>query len=127
MNEPLRNQLSQRERQIMDIVFQLGEATAIQIQERMTDPPSNSALRTLLRILEEKGHLTHHKEGRSFVYRPTAEIDRVRQSTLAHLVKTIFRGSGPKVVATLLSINDFSEDELDELSQLIEDAKKEEK
>ena len=121
----LRNQLSRRESQIMDIVFQMGEATATEIQERLPDPPTNSAVRVLLSILEEKGHLTHRREGRRYIYRPTLVPDKARQSALAHLIQTFFGGSVPQVVAALLSTNDLSDDELDELAKLIEQAKKE--
>ncbi len=125
MAGPLRNQLSRRESQIMDIVFQLGEATATEIQERLPDPPGNSAVRVLLTILEGKGHLTHRREGKRYIYRPTVVPEKARQSALVHLLKTFFGGSVPQVVAALLSATELSDEELDQLAQLIEQAKKE--
>jgi BlaI family transcriptional regulator, penicillinase repressor len=127
MAGPLHSQLSRRESQIMDIVFQMGEATATEIRERLPDPPSNSAVRVLLSILEEKGHLTHRREGKRFVYAPTLVPEKARRSALAHLLKTFFAGSVPQVVATLLSNAEITGDDLDKLAQLIEQAKKEEK
>ncbi|MEP7286704.1 MAG: BlaI/MecI/CopY family transcriptional regulator [Chloroflexota bacterium] len=127
MVDPLHTQLSRRESQIMDVIFQLGEATAVEIMERLPDPPSNSSVRTLLTILEQKGHLTHRREGGRFIYAPSLAPEKVKRSALSHLMETFFGGSVPKMVATLLSTNDLSESDLDELTQLIEQAKKEEK
>src|SRR5215470_13273989 len=102
MGEELYSRLSRRERQIMDIIFALGEATAAEIVERLPEPSSNSSIRILLGILEEKGHLTHRTEGTRFVYRPTVEPEKAKRSALDHLIKTFFRGSASQVVATLL-------------------------
>ena len=126
MNNPFRKPLSRRETQIMDVIFQLGEATAADIVERLPDPPSYSSIRALLVILEEKGHLTHHKEGARYIYNPTLSADKAKQSALSHLVKTFFSGSPQQVVATLLSTNDLSPEDLDELAKLIEEARKDE-
>src|SRR5215813_5698488 len=126
MDSP-RRQLSRREAQIMDVIFQLGEATAAEILERLPDPPSNSAVRALLAILEEKGHLTHRREGARFIYLPTIPPETAKQNVLSHLTETFFGGSVPQVVATLLSTSDLSEAELDELAELIRQAKKEDK
>ena len=126
MNNPFRKPLSRRETQIMDVVFQLGEATAADIVERLPDPPSYSSIRALLTILEEKGHLTHRKEGARYTYAPTLPADKAKKSALSHLVKTFFSGSAQQVVATLLSTNDLSPEDLDELAKLIEEARKEE-
>ncbi len=125
--DPLKNKLSRRENQIMDIVYELGEATAVQIQERLPDAPSNSSVRVLLRILEEKEFLTHHTEGGKFIYTPIIPAEKAEQSAIKHLLKTFFGNSAPRAVAALLSTADLTEDELAELSQLIEDAKKEER
>lgn len=122
---PLYNQLSRRERQIMDILFELGEATAAQIVERLPDPSSNSSTRILLSILEEKGHLTHRLEGGRFIYTPTLERDSAKRSALAHLKKIFFGGSASQVVAALLDDPDLTESERAELATLIEQAKKE--
>ena len=127
MVNPLHTQFSRRESQIMDVIFQLGEATAAEILEHLPDPPSNSAVRTLLGILEEKGQLTHRREGARFVYVPTLLPEKAKQSVLGHLTKTLFGGSVPQVVAALLSTADLSDAELDELAQLIHQARKEDK
>lgn len=123
---PLKNKLSRRENQIMDIVYELREATAVQIQERLPDAPSNSSVRTLLRILEDKGFLTHRIESGKFIYSPAIATEKAEQSAIQHLLKTFFGGSAPRAVAALLSTADLSEAELDALSALIEQAKKEE-
>jgi predicted transcriptional regulator len=127
MASPLKNRLSRRENQIMDIVYELGKATAVQIQEQLPDAPSNSSVRVLLRILEEKGFLTHHVEVGKFIYSPTIPAEKAEQSAISHLLKTFFGGSAPRAVAALLSTADLTEEDLDELSQLIEQAKKEDK
>jgi BlaI family transcriptional regulator, penicillinase repressor len=126
MTGPLHSQLSRREKQIMDVIFQMGEATAAEILERLPDPPSYSAVRALLTILEEKGHLNHRRDGTHYVYVPTLSAEKAKKSALSHLLKTFFGGSAPQVVATLLSTNNLSKEELDELEQLIEQARKEE-
>lgn len=125
MGEQLYNQLSRREHQIMDIIFELGEATAAEIVERLPEASSNSSVRILLGILEEKDHLTHRTEGTRFVYRPTLEPEKARRSALAHLIKTFFRGSPIQVVATLLDNPELSDQEREELIRLIEQATKE--
>jgi predicted transcriptional regulator len=126
MAGPLHSQLSRREAQIMDVIFELGEATAAEILEQLPDPPSYSAVRALLTILEEKGHLTHRREGARYVYAPTLPVEKAKKSALTHLLKTFFGGSAPQVVATLLSTTDLSNQDLDELARLIEAAKKDE-
>ena len=121
--------LSRRERQIMDVVYQRGAITANQLLTLMPDPPSSSAIRTLLRILEEKGHLRHRRDGVRFIYTPTRPQKDAAQHALTHLVKTFFGGSVEKVVSALVSESDgrLSDDELDRLSELIERARSEEK
>ncbi|MDJ0840208.1 MAG: BlaI/MecI/CopY family transcriptional regulator [Acidobacteriota bacterium] len=118
-------QLSRRERQIMDAVFRLGEATAAQIQEMMPEPPSNSTVRMLLRILVEKEQLIHRKDGRRFIYRPAVSPERAQATAVNHLVKTFFAGSTVRAVAGLLGHTQegLTEEEIQELSQLIEQAK----
>ncbi|HLY27515.1 MAG TPA: BlaI/MecI/CopY family transcriptional regulator [Aggregatilineales bacterium] len=125
MGAELYHQLSKRERQIMDIVFELGEATATEIVERLPEPSSNSSIRILLGILEEKGHLNHRTEGARFVYRPTLEVDRARRSALAYLTRTFFGGSASQVVQALLDNPDLSDAERAELLRLIDQARKE--
>ena len=119
--------LSRRERQIMDIIYELNEATAAQVLERLPNPPSYSAVRALLRVLEEKGHLSHKQDGPRYVFVPTLPRDEARENALKHLVNTFFDGSTEKVVAALLDISDekLSEDDYQRLSQLIENARKE--
>src|SRR5215831_9041182 len=125
MGEELYSRLSRREHQIMDIIFELGEATAAEIVERLPEPSSNSSIRILLGILEEKGHLTHRTDGTRFIYRPTLERDSIKRSALEHLVKIFFGGSATQVVAALLDNPDLTQEEREELAHLIEQAKKE--
>jgi len=95
--------LSRRERQIMEIVYAKGEATATDVLEGMVDAPTRTAVRTFLRILEEKGHVRHVKRAREFVYRPIQQRERAGQSALQTLLKTFFDGSLEKAVASHLS------------------------
>ena len=120
-------QLSRRERQIMEIVYRAGRVTASEVLARLPDPPSYSAVRALLRILEDKGHLRHELSGNRYVYLATVGKQRARRSALRSLVDTFFEGSAAKVVAALLDLSpeDLSEQELARLSRLIEQARKE--
>src|SRR3954470_18784087 len=108
-------QLSRRERQIMDVVYRLGKACVSDVLERLPDPPSYSAVRALMRILEEKGHLTHEQDGPRYLYLPTVPRDAAQASALSHLVRTFFGGSAEAAVAALLDLPEggMSEDELD--------------
>jgi predicted transcriptional regulator len=119
-------QLSRRERQIMDVVYRLGKAAVNDVLERLPDPPSYSAVRALMRILEEKGHLQHEQDGPRYVYIPTVPRDAAQGDALSHLVRTFFGGSTEAAVAALLELpeNGMSGDELDRLSRLIDDARK---
>ena len=117
--------LSRRERQIMDIVYRLGRATASDVAARLPDPPSYSAVRAMLRILEEKGHLTHGHDGPRYVYAPTVAPEQARRSALRHLLGTFFEGSATSAVAALIHEADLSEEELDRLAGLIEGARRE--
>ena len=119
--------LSRRERQIMDIVFRRGTATMRDVLADLPDPPSYSAVRALVRILEEKGHLQHSQDGPTYVYSPTQRPERARASALAHVVNTFFGGSASDTVAALLDLEgrELSAGELDELGALIEQARKE--
>jgi len=118
-------QLSRRERQIMDVVYRLGKATVTDVLERLPDPPSYSAVRALMRILEEKGHLSHEQDGPRYVYLPTVPRDAAQASALSHLVRTFFGGSAEAAVAALLDLPEhgMSEGELSRLSQLIDEAR----
>jgi len=119
--------LSRRERQIMDTIYQLGQATAVEVMERLPDPPSYSAVRAMLRLLEEKGHLEHEQDGPRYIYKPTLAHDKAQRSALKHLVETFFEGSTEQAVAALLDLSraKLSDNELDRLSQLITQAKTE--
>src|SRR5262249_48386544 len=117
--------LSRRERQIMDIVYRRGRATAVEVHAAMTDAPSRTAVRTLLRILEDKGHLRHKQEGLTFVYEPTRARAREARSALRRLLETFFEGSLEKAVALHLSEQGpLAPEELDRLADLIRKAKK---
>jgi predicted transcriptional regulator len=119
--------LSRRERQIMDILYQRSRATASEIHAAMPDPPSYSAVRAKLRVLEEKGHVRHEEESLRYVYLPTLPRDSARRSALRHVVSTFFEGSVEQAVAALLDLSaaNLSKKDLDRISSLIEDAKKE--
>lgn len=119
--------LSRRERQIMDLLFRKGRATAADVMNGIPDAPSYSAVRALLRILEQKGHVRHEEEGRAYVYMPLARRDAARQSALSHLLKTFFDNSAEQAVAALLAIKGekMSDAELDRMSRMIEQAKTE--
>jgi predicted transcriptional regulator len=119
--------LSRRERQIMDIAWRRGQVTIREVLEELPDPPSYSAVRALVRVLEEKGHLRHAEDGPRYVYKPTQARDRVRASALAHLVDTFFGGSAAEAVAALLEREGgpLTAAELDELEAKIEQARKE--
>jgi predicted transcriptional regulator len=118
--------LSRREREMMDILFRRGKASASDVMEAMADPPSYSAVRATLRILEQKGLLRHEMDGPRYVYCPTVNRDRARRSALDHLVATFFDGSVAGVVATLLdrSGRDLSDDELRNIEKAIAEARK---
>ena len=109
----------------MDVVYRDGRVTAAEVLERMPDPPSYSAVRATLRILEGKGHLRHEDDGTRYFYLPTLPRERARRSALKSLVDTFFEGSVEKVVAALLGREDLSRKELARLSALIEQARKE--
>jgi predicted transcriptional regulator len=119
--------LSRRERQIMDIIYRRGRATAAEVLADLPDPPSYSAVRALLRVLEEKGHLRHEQDGPRYLFLPTVGRDRARRSALKQLVRTFFDGSAEEAAAALLDMSRdrLAPDELDRLSTLIEKARKE--
>lgn len=120
-------QLSRRERQIMDVLYRRGKATAAEVREEMPDPPSYSAVRAMLRILEEKGHVRHEQDGPRYLFLPTVGRDRAKRSALRHLVNTFFEGSAEQVIAALLDVkaSDMTDEELSRLSALIANARKE--
>jgi predicted transcriptional regulator len=118
---------SRRERQIMEVIYREGRATATDVLAKLPDPPSYSAVRALLRILEQKGHVRHVEEGNRYVYLPTIPADRARRSALRTLLQTFFQGSPEKAVAALIDMSrsELSEQELDRLSRLIDQAREE--
>jgi predicted transcriptional regulator len=125
MANPL-GDLGRRERQIMDVLYQLGSATAVQVRDALPDPPSNSSVRGMLRLLEEKGFVKHEWDGPRHTYRPTADPAQVQRSAARHLLQTFFNNSMESAVAAMLGVADRSltSDELDRLSQLIEQARR---
>ena len=125
--EVIGSRLSRRERQIMDVIYRLGKATAAEIVDSLPDPPTKDAIRRLIRILEEKGWLRHEVDGVRHVYHPTLSADQARRSALDHVIQTHFRGSVSQAIAALLesSGDDLTERELSDIGALIEDARKE--
>ena len=125
--EELISELSRRERQIMDFLYQNGRATAAEVHANLPDPPSYSAVRAMLRVLEEKGHVRHQQDGPRYVYVPSVARDRAKRSALRHVVRTFFDGSPEEVVAALLDDRSakLSDDELDRLARLIARARQE--
>jgi predicted transcriptional regulator len=119
--------LSRRERQIMDVIYREGQATATEVLAAMPDPPSYSAVRAMLRVLENKGHLRHVPDGTRYVYRPTLARDRAGKPALENVLETFFDGSTEKAVAALLDLSrsELSPEALDRLSGLIEQARSE--
>jgi len=117
------HKLSRRERQILELFHTHGPMTARQIQERLDEAPSNSAIRTFLRILEEKGLLNHRKEGRVFVYEPTEDRGEAGSSAIQNVMKIFFDNSLHRTVAGLLDAHQHDPEELDELARLIEEAR----
>jgi len=118
---------SRRERQIMDILYQRGKASASEVRADMPDAPSYSAVRAMLRVLEEKGHVKHLAEGLKYVYVPVVNPDKAKRSAVKHLLDTFFSDSPEQVVAALLDVSSKSltREELDRMAALIEKAKKE--
>ena len=119
--------LSRRERQIMDIIYERGQASAAEVRANLPEPPSYSAVRALLRVLKEKGHLKHKRDGARYIFLPTRPRHHAARSALKRILQTFFDGSAAKAVAALLDVADsrLSPAELDRLAQLIEEAKKE--
>src|SRR5512136_3368756 len=105
--------LSRRERQIMDIVYGLKEATASQVLERLPSPPSYSAVRALLRVLEQKGHLSHRQDGPRYVFRPVLAREKARRGALQDVLRTFFDNSTEDAVAALLDLNEDNLSEAD--------------
>ncbi len=120
-------ELSRRERQIMNIIYQKEKATAAEIRKLLPDPPSYSTVRALLVVLEKKGHLKHSEQGLRYVYSPTLSGERVKHSELKNLMQTFFDNSTEHVIAALMDLSgsDLSDEEFERLARLIEQARKE--
>jgi predicted transcriptional regulator len=116
-----------RARQILDTIYQLGEASVAEVLANLLDPPSYSAVRTTIRILEKKGLLRHRQVGTKYVYRPTLSRQSASRSALAHVMSTFFRGSAPDAVAAILDVSasKLTDDDLRRLEQLIDQARRE--
>ena len=117
--------LSRREREVLDVLHRLGRASAAQVREALADPPSDSAVRTHLRILEEKGHIAHEQDGPRYVYLPTVSRETAGRRALRHLLQTFFDDAPERAVAALLdeTASDLSTDDLDRLDDLIRQAR----
>jgi len=119
--------LSRRERQIMDILYQRGKASASEVREAMPNAPGYSAVRAMLRVLEEKGHVRHQAEELRYVYFPTVNRDKAKLSAVKHLLDTFFNDSPEQIVAALLDVSStrLSREELERMAEMIERAKRE--
>jgi predicted transcriptional regulator len=117
--------LGRRERQIMDVIYRRGRATAAEVLDDLPDPPSYSAVRGMLRLLEDKGHLRHEQDGPRYVYLPTTERDEARRSALAHLLRTFFDNSRESAMAALLDLGGtpLADDEYERLKHALEQAR----
>lgn len=122
-------QVSRRERQILEILYQLGGGSVSDVREAMPDPPSYSTVRALLGVLEEKGYVRHRKQGRVYVYTPRVSRSRASRTMLKHVVQTFFDGSVEQVVATLMNMSSaqLTDEEFDRLARLIEAKRRQEK
>ena len=126
MTRQTHNDLSRRERQIIDILYEQGRATAAEVQAALPDPPSYSAVRAMLRILEDKGHVKHEQDGPRYVYVPTVARDNAKRSALRHMLQTFFDGSAEQAISALLddSSTRLSDRELDRLARMIDLARR---
>lgn len=119
--------LSRRERQIMDVVYRLGEVSVAEVRAEMPDAPSYSTVRALMRVLTDKGELTHSSDGPRYVYRPTTSRAEARNSALERVLSTFFDDSPTQAMAALMDLSaaDLSDEELDQLEDLIREARRE--
>jgi BlaI family penicillinase repressor len=126
MKTPQHHELSRRERQIIDILYAQGRATAAEVQALLPDPPGYSAVRAMLRILEEKGHVRHEQDGPRYVYLPTVARENAKRSAMRHMLQTFFNGSAEQAISALLddSSSKLSDAELDRLARMIEQARR---
>ena len=119
--------LSRREREILDILYQRGQASAAEVRAILTDPPTYSGVRAMLRVLEEKGHIKHESHGLKYVYAPVINRDKAKKSAVKHLMETFFSNAPEQVVAALLDVSSkkLTSADLDRMSEMIEQARKE--
>jgi predicted transcriptional regulator len=119
--------LGRRERQILDVIFRLGEASVADVLKQLPDPPAYDSVRTMIRLLERKKLLRHRREGTKYIYRPTQSHESVSRSALSHLMNTFFQGSAAETMAAILDVssNDLTDEELGRLEELIEQARRE--
>jgi BlaI family penicillinase repressor len=127
MAKPHYAHLSRRESQIMDIVYRLGEASVADVHQRMPDQPPYNSVRVTLGILEKKGYVRHRQEGQRYLYAPVVSPEKAKRSALRHLLKTFCEGSSSRAILTLLDMSStrLSKEELDEIAEWIEQARKE--
>ena len=127
MGTPSFSELSRRERQVLDLVYRRGRATANEVMGDMADPPSYSSVRSVLRLLEKKGFLTHEEDGPRHVYKPAIRRDRARRSALKHVLQTFFDDSPEEVVTALLDVSKskLSTEDFERIASLIDEAKEE--
>jgi predicted transcriptional regulator len=125
MSNPPHLDLGRRERQIVEVLHRLGQASAAEVRRQLPDPPSYSAVRGMLRYLETKGHVVHERAGARYIYRPAVEPERARRSALQHLVRTFFAGSRGRAAVALLEspTAELAEADLRRLSELIRQAR----
>jgi predicted transcriptional regulator len=121
--------LSRRETQIMEVVYALGEATVREVRDKIKDSPSYNSIRVILGILEDKGFLTHKKDGRRYVYRPKRRVESAKRSAMRHLLDTFFRGSAPLAASAFIDMaaSKLTHKELEQLAEQIRSARKEHK
>ena len=123
MNRLEKGHMSRRERQILDILYRLGQASAKEVLDNLPDPPSYSAVRALMATLEGKGMVTHSKESRRYIYKPVVEEKRARRSAMSNLLSTFFEGKPEKMVAALLDPKDMKLDktEIEKIRNALEE------
>ena len=119
--------LSRRERQILEILYQRGRASAGEVRAAMANPPSYSAVRAMLRVLEDKGHVKHQAEGLKYVYLPVVARDKAKRSAMKHLLETFFHDEPEQAVAALLDVASrrLTPEELDRMAEMIDKARRE--
>lgn len=119
--------LSKRERQIMDVFYMLGEATAAEVIEHMPEKVGDASIRKLIRIVEHKGYLTHRRKGHSYIYTPTISKEYASRQAMKHLLRTFFQDSVPKAVSTLIDVSgsEMTEEDIAQISELIRKAEEE--